>query len=153
MQRLGARLGKQLDPAGADASVVVGLIGDLGAGKTTLVQGMFRGLGYGGRVKSPTYTLVEPYQVTGVSVLHVDLYRVSDAAELEYLAVDEHMSQPGLTFVEWPERAPAMLEAIDLKIDIEFMDDGRRLVLTAMTAVVAALASAAYDDIEGVTSS
>jgi tRNA threonylcarbamoyladenosine biosynthesis protein TsaE len=100
----GRRLGKRLleDYGG---SAVVFLYGDLGAGKTTLVRGILRQLGYSGAVKSPTYTLLEPYRVGDVDVYHFDLYRVADAQELEFVGFDDILDGPGLKLFEWPQRA------------------------------------------------
>ena len=100
-------------------SGLVFLRGDLGAGKTTLVRGLLRGLGHHGPVRSPTYTLVEPYDLPGGQVLHVDLYRLSGADELEALGYRESRGTSRLTMVEWPERAPGALGPVDLACRID----------------------------------
>ncbi len=99
-EALGARL--------ADVCTVPMLIfleGDLGAGKTTLARGFLRGLGHRGAVKSPTYTLIEPYEIDGRKVYHLDLYRVADPAELDYLGLREMLAEEAVLLIEWPERA------------------------------------------------
>ncbi len=116
---LGADLTTQFD------SGVVYLRGDLGAGKTTLVRGYLRALGYGGSVKSPTYTLVEPYEIDGLSIAHLDLYRVTDPVELEFIGLEDVLRDVSLTFIEWPERGEGYLPTADLVIDLEIRRDGR----------------------------
>jgi tRNA threonylcarbamoyladenosine biosynthesis protein TsaE len=110
---------------------VIHLRGDLGAGKTTLVRGFLRALGHGGAVKSPTYTLMEPYRLGGRDVLHLDLYRLVDAAELEYLGIPELTDPQRVWLVEWPERGGAGLPAADLVVWIAYHGRGRRLTLVA----------------------
>lgn len=104
---------------------VVYLRGDLGAGKTTLVRGFLRALGYEGAVKSPTYTLVEPYEINGVSIAHLDLYRVNDPLELEYIGLEDVLRDVSLTFIEWPERGDGHLPDPDLIIKLELHNAGR----------------------------
>jgi tRNA threonylcarbamoyladenosine biosynthesis protein TsaE len=106
------------------------LCGDLGAGKTTLVRGLLRALGHQGAVRSPTYTLLEPYEFSGLTVLHFDLYRVADPDELEYLGVREQSGEDSLWLVEWPERGAGWLPAPDLVATLVSEGDGRRLRLS-----------------------
>ena len=101
------------------------LMGDLGAGKTTLCRGILRGLGFEGAVKSPTYTLVEPYEICGFRVYHFDFYRIGHAEELEFIGLDELFAEPGLKLVEWPERAGALLPPADVVIKLSVQGDGR----------------------------
>lgn len=107
------------------ASLIIYLKGDLGAGKTTLVRGFLRGLGYAGTVKSPTYTLIEPYLIDGRSICHLDLYRLADAGELEYLGVRDLLLEETLLLIEWPERGEGVLPAADLTLLINHRENGR----------------------------
>lgn len=106
---------------------VLHLHGDLGAGKTTLARGILRGYGYQGVVKSPTYTLVEPYEFKLCKLYHFDLYRLDNPAEVEYLGVEDYFSPTNLCIVEWAERGFGAIPPADLRVDIEFEGTGRRL--------------------------
>lgn len=111
---------------------IVYLEGDLGVGKTTWVRGLLRRLGHEGAVRSPTYTLVEPYVLGGREVLHFDLYRLGDPEELEYLGVREDFGGQALWLVEWPERGQGWLPAADLVMRLAHRPDaaeGRELNL------------------------
>lgn len=112
---------------------IIYLHGNLGAGKTTLVRGFMHGLGHEGAVKSPTYTLMEPYQLGQASFCHIDLYRLVDAGELEYLGLRDLMEEGATLLVEWPERGEGELPAPDLLIQIDHLAQGRSLQLTAKT--------------------
>jgi len=103
------------------------LQGDLGAGKTTLVRGFLRALGHQGAVRSPTYTLLEPYEFDGLTVLHFDLYRVADPDELEYLGVREQSDERTLWLVEWPDRGAGWLPEPELVVNLAQQGDGRCL--------------------------
>lgn len=120
---------------GGVAPLVVGLRGSLGSGKTTWVRAMLRGLGYEGRVPSPTYTLVEEYGVDGLTVVHMDLYRLAGADELEFLGIRDQLDIPNVwLLVEWPERADALLRRCDLLMDFRsHPPSGRTLSLSAQT--------------------
>ena len=109
------------------------LHGELGAGKTTFSRGILRGLGHEGAVKSPTFTLVEPYSMGDLQVFHFDLYRLGDPNELEYIGFDDYLESRGLILVEWPERAEGFLPVSDLSLRLQVEDDGRRLSITAGT--------------------
>lgn len=106
---------------------VVFLRGQLGAGKTTLVKGILRALGHQGSVKSPTYTLLEPYEVGGRTVYHLDLYRIGDSEELDFIGIDELMDADAIKLVEWPERGTGRLPEPDVEIRLSLEGEGRRV--------------------------
>jgi len=103
------------------------LHGDLGAGKTTLTRGLMRGYGYEGAVKSPTYTLVEPYEFSRYNIYHFDLYRLSVPDEVEFLGVSDYFESQNLCLIEWPENGGSLLPQADLLINLAIEDQGRRL--------------------------
>lgn len=109
------------------------LQGDLGAGKTTLTRGFMRAFGYQGAVKSPTYTLVEPYEFELCHIYHFDLYRLSNPEEVQYLGTDEYFESANLCLVEWAERGANWLPRADLQIDIDSEGTGRRLNCQSLT--------------------
>ena len=115
--------GKQLSHS-FNQNDVVFLLGNLGAGKTTLTRGILYGLGYNGTVPSPTYTLVEPYDINDIQVYHMDLYRLKSADELEMLGVRDFIGQ-SLCIIEWPDRAESLLPKPDVILNIKSVDDGR----------------------------
>jgi tRNA threonylcarbamoyladenosine biosynthesis protein TsaE len=124
--------------------MVITLSGDLGAGKTTLVRGVLRGLDITGPVKSPTYTLVEPYTVSSLYLYHFDFYRLSEPEEWEAAGFREYFRNDAICLIEWPERAGSLLPPADLGIVLEVADEGRRCMVTAQSeradACLAALA-------------
>ena len=115
-------------------SEAVFISGGLGAGKTTLCRGMLRAMGHIGAVKSPTFTLVEPYEVRGAEVSHFDLYRLSHPGELDYIGIEEYFSRKGLCLVEWPEKAEGSLPQHDLEITIDVLGEKRNISIKAMSA-------------------
>ncbi|HEY1991170.1 MAG TPA: tRNA (adenosine(37)-N6)-threonylcarbamoyltransferase complex ATPase subunit type 1 TsaE [Gammaproteobacteria bacterium] len=131
----GAALAKAL--SGGDH--IIFLHGDLGAGKTTLVRGLLRALGHAGRVPSPTYTLVEPYEIGALSLKHLDLYRIADPGELEYLGARE---LAGTVLIEWPEKGGHFLPEPDLDCRLAPEGTGRRLEAEGRTEAGRALAQA-----------
>ncbi|MEE4330445.1 MAG: tRNA (adenosine(37)-N6)-threonylcarbamoyltransferase complex ATPase subunit type 1 TsaE [Wenzhouxiangella sp.] len=105
---------------------VVYLSGDLGVGKTTLVRGILRALGFSGRVKSPSYGLIESYEFDGLSVHHLDLYRLGHGEEIIYLGLEDLFTGPTLLMIEWPEKGKGYLPKADWRITITDHPDGRR---------------------------
>lgn len=110
---------------------LVFLNGNLGAGKTTLVRGLLRTAGYKYIVKSPTYSLVEEYEIADRIVFHFDLYRLKDPAELEWLGADDYFMQEALCLVEWPEKAKSVLPLADVEINFTYRDDSRSIEMTS----------------------
>jgi tRNA threonylcarbamoyladenosine biosynthesis protein TsaE len=133
-QSLGAALA-----ATAPISGWLALRGDLGAGKTTLVRAFLRALGYAGRVVSPTYTLVEAYEIAGETsgrrIAHYDLYRLNDPEELEWMGAREDFGGDTLCLVEWPERGVGVLPPPDLELHLLHVDESRRAQMQALSAV------------------
>ena len=127
-EAFGRRLARVLSPP-----CMVWLEGDLGAGKTTLVRGVLRGMGHQGRVPSPTYTLVESYSLGDVRVHHLDLYRLADPEELEYLGLTDLLDEHSILLVEWPGRGIGILPSADLRININHAGQGRELQLVPET--------------------
>lgn len=125
---LGARLARVLEPG-----LALYLHGELGSGKTTLARGLIQGLGFEGRVKSPTYALVELYTVSRLNLYHFDFYRFKDPKEWRDAGFNEYFNDASICLVEWPEKAAGLLPAADLDITLEFAGDGRDLSIRAGT--------------------
>ena len=124
-EKYGEQLAQRLDKA-----ALVFLHGQLGAGKTTLVRGILRALGHTAAVKSPTYTLLEPYELAGWTVYHFDFYRINDPQELDFIGLDELLDAQAVKLIEWPERAQDRLPAPDVEILLSLEGEGRRIEIT-----------------------
>jgi len=128
MQALGKRLASVCQGGG-----VIYLEGDLGTGKTTLVRGLLRALGHEGAVKSPTFTIVEPYTIQGKNIYHFDLYRLSDPEELEYMGGRDYFARENLCLVEWPDKGGEMLPPVDLLLRLSHAGTAREVDISAAT--------------------
>lgn len=134
MEEFGALLAR-CSPPGA----VIYLYGDLGAGKTTLVRGFLHGLGHRGAVKSPTYTLVEPYQLGERLIYHFDLYRLGDPEELEYLGIRDYFDGSAVSLIEWPQQGHGMLPSPLVSLHLDYHEGGRRVRLVGKGDAAATL--------------
>lgn len=143
---LGADLAQALAPG-----LVIWLEGDLGSGKTTLVRGVLRGLGYAGNVKSPTYTLVELYAISRLNLHHFDFYRFSQPEEYLDAGLDEYFRGGAVCFVEWPDKAGEYLAAADLRIVLRLEDGGRRAECIPLTEAGRACLNALRNFLPGST--
>jgi tRNA threonylcarbamoyladenosine biosynthesis protein TsaE len=132
-EALGRALANAVMDAGQGATVF--LSGTLGMGKTTLSRGVMRGMGHQGAVKSPTYTIVEPYEHLEPAVYHFDLYRLGDPEELEYLGIRDYFGSSSLCLIEWAERGEGVLAGPDLEVSLDTDGEGRRAMLTPQTSI------------------
>lgn len=118
---------------GLSPPLVIWLEGDLGAGKTTFARGLIHALGYSGRVKSPTYGLLEYYQLQNLQVLHMDLYRIGDPGELEFLGIGDLLDDATILLIEWPDKGDGWLPKPDFVFHFSYAETGRNLSVSART--------------------
>lgn len=135
-----------LDLATAQSGATIYFLGDLGAGKTTMSRGVLRAFGHSGPVKSPTYTLVEPYELSGRRVNHFDLYRLGDPEELEYMGIRDYFSAGSLSLLEWPHRGEGFLPNADIRVTVTAQGEGREVQLLAETDMGQAVLSALTEE-------
>ena len=127
---LATRLAAQIKPG-----MVIYLHGDLGAGKTCLVRGVLNALGFKGRVKSPTYTLLEPYHAAGLDLRHFDLYRLQDENEWEFAGFRDEFDGKSIFFIEWPDKASSFIPPADLEISLDILPQGRLADIKGNTSI------------------
>lgn len=136
-EQLGASLAAALTPG-----CIIYLHGDLGAGKTTLARGLLRALGHQGKVKSPTFTLVEPYKIANQRLFHWDLYRLDNPEELDYLGLRDQLDGEALLLIEWPERGQGELPTPDIEITLSYVGESRQGQLAACSTIGEAVLTA-----------
>ena len=126
-KKLGQELAKEILKRKGEASFVVFLDGDLGTGKTTLVKEIIFALGVKEKVKSPTFTIIEPYELNNENIYHVDLYRIIDPTELEIIGLREYLNESkAIIFIEWPEKSYGYLKKFDLRISLKHLSENER---------------------------
>ncbi|MDH5357923.1 MAG: tRNA (adenosine(37)-N6)-threonylcarbamoyltransferase complex ATPase subunit type 1 TsaE [Gammaproteobacteria bacterium] len=127
------RLGEQIAQLCPPQQFTIHLEGELGAGKTTLTRGFLHQLGHQGNVKSPTYTLVERYDLSDRTVFHFDLYRLTDPEELDFLGLDDYLSQNSICLIEWASQGGEYLPQPDISITLSYQNNGRQAIISALS--------------------
>ena len=130
-EAFGKELGSRITQL--NTGIILWLEGDLGAGKTTLSRGVMRAFGHSGAVKSPTYTIVEPYQFGEQKLYHFDLYRLADPEELEYLGFRDYLDQDSCSLIEWPSRGQGYLPNPDMRVNLSVAAPGRNVEVQALS--------------------
>lgn len=126
-KNLGIELAKKIQQRKNREAFIVFLVGDLGTGKTTLVKEIIRALGANDQVKSPTFTIIEPYELALETIYHMDLYRINDSSELESIGLEEYLNEPNaIIFIEWPENSFGYLKKFNMKISLQHLSKNER---------------------------
>ncbi len=140
-KKIASQLAKALLKNGL-GGITVYLNGDLGAGKTTFTRHLVQSLGHVGSVKSPTYTLVEPYEIGDINVFHFDLYRLADPEELEFMGIRDYFNDNSMCLIEWPERGWGLLAHADIELNIQIEGNQRKFEFVAKSMIADKLLSA-----------
>jgi tRNA threonylcarbamoyladenosine biosynthesis protein TsaE len=127
-EKLARLLAKNIKP-----NMVCSFVGTLGAGKTTIIRSILRHMGIGGSIKSPTFTIVEPYQINDINIYHFDLYRIDDASSWYDLGFDDYFTNSDICFIEWAEKAEMAIPKIDIVITIDIKQNYRNINISAKT--------------------
>ena len=126
-KNLGIELAKKIQQRKNREAFIVFLVGDLGTGKTTLVKEIIHALGSNDQVKSPTFTIIEPYELALETIYHMDLYRINDSSELESIGLEEYLNEPNaIIFIEWPENSFGYLKKFNMKISLQHLSKNER---------------------------
>ena len=126
-KNLGIELAKKIQQRKNREAFIVFLVGDLGTGKTTLVKEIIHALGVNDQIKSPTFTIIEPYENTLANIYHMDLYRINNSSELESIGLEEYLNEPNaIIFIEWPENSFGYLKKFNMKISLQHLSRSER---------------------------